>query len=104
MLDQLQKLFGSIGEEVPQTTPRQPRRLQDAICVSYRFLSPLMGQEFEVCLNTLKGRVSVMIIPPYGNMINAKKEDQVKLAIDQVRTLLELENGIFKNKQDKVLS
>ena len=103
-LNQLERLFGAVGEEVPRTAPRQPRRPQDAVCVSYKFSSPLMEQTFEVCFNTLKGRVFVIVIPPYGNVMCMKKEDQIEQVIAQVRTLLEIENGVFSRKQDKTLA
>ncbi len=105
---QLERLFGALGEEVPRTTPRQPRRPQDAVCVAYRFYTPAR-QVFEVSFNTQKNTVAAVINPPVGKMIHVRNASHIGPVIVELRALLELENGVLKNpaaimKPEKVLA
>lgn len=105
-LNQLERLFGSVGECIPSATPQfvalKPKGPQDVICVSLMFRTHFMKQEFVVRFYTQGEVVNVLIIPPVGEKTNIVKSSQIKMAVTQMRVLLELEAGVFSRRQEKV--
>lgn len=102
-LEQLQNLFGSAGEEVSRTPSRLPQRPRDVISVYLKFYTPI-GQVFEICFNTQRRRVTIVIIPPFGDLIHVTRWKQAEWALTQIRSFLDLEKATFKKPVFKVLA